>query len=75
MLEALTPRVLTPAVSPIIALLFSRTPSTSMAVPNDALPRSDEPLRKVNLLSFIKEGFTLLPPGKSWAISPKVIIC
>ena len=40
MFETLTVRVEAPSVSPLSALLSSRIPSISMAVPNEALPFS-----------------------------------
>ena len=68
-------RVDAPAVSPVAALLSRRIPSTSIAVPNDALPPSCVPLRSAIRLSFINDGFTVLPPGNSVDRSLTLIIC
>ena len=73
--EALSVRVEAPIVSSVIALLSIRMPSISMAVPNEALPFSWLPLRRARRLSFMSDGFTVLPPGSSVAMSLMFRIC
>ena len=68
-------RVEAPVVSPISPLLFRRMPSTSIAVPNAALPFSDVPLRRAMRLSFISVGLRVFPPGISVVMSPTFISC
>ena len=68
-------RVEAPVVSLAAALLSSRTPSISMAVPNEALPFSCVLLRRAILLSSISVGLTVLPPGSRVAMSPMLSIC
>ena len=46
-----------------------------MAVPKEALPFSCEPLRRAMRVSFISEGFTVLPPGKRVLMSAMFSIC
>ena len=75
MFDVLSVRVEAPVVSPISPLLFIRMPSTSMAVPNEALPFSDVPLRRAMRLSFISVGLMVLPPGISVVISPRLSSC
>ena len=75
MLELLMARVDAPAVSPAAALLSMRMPSTSIAVPNEALPPSCEPLRRAMRLSFISVALTVLPPGNSVDRSLTLTIC
>ena len=73
--ELLMLRVGAPAVSPTAALLSRRMPSTSMAVPNEALPPSCIPLRSAMRVSFISVAFTVLPPGNSVDRSLTLTIC
>ena len=75
MFDVLSVRVEAPAVSPISPLLFRRMPSTSMAVPNEALPLSAVPLRRAMRLSFISVGLMVFPPGISVVMSPTFISC
>ena len=70
-----TVRVLAAMVSVGEALLSMRMPSTSMAVPNEALPRSPLPLRSANRSSFMSEGLMVLPPGNRVEMSPMLMIC
>lgn len=67
-------RVLAPSKSPSEALVERRTPSTSTAVPNDALPTVEPPSRSENRVSFIKSGLTVLPPGSRAEISDALTI-
>ena len=68
-------RVLAPVGSPSEALVERRTPSTSTAVPNAALPAVLPPLRSEKTLSFIRSGLTVLPPGSSAEMSDALTIC
>ena len=52
------------------ALLDSRTPSTSTAVPKEALPLSpDPPARRVNCFWLVRVLFSVTPPGSRLAMS------
>ncbi len=75
MFDVLMVRVLAPVVSPASALLSKRSPSTSMAVPNEALPRSPLLLRSAMRLSFISVGLTVFPPGSNVPMSPTLMSC
>ena len=70
-----TVRVEAPVVSPIAALLSSRWPSISIAVPKAALPFSCELLRRLSRSSLISVAFTVLPPGSSVATSLRLSTC
>ena len=74
-LAVLRVRVPAPSVSPGVALLSSRTPSTSMAVPNDALPISPPLLRRAMRVSRSRELFQVLPPGSKLMMSPRFNAC
>ena len=56
------------------ALLDRRTPSTSMAVPNEELPLSPLAERRLICWSLVREGFTLAPPGRRLEMSLMFII-
>ena len=75
MFEALSMRVEAARDSPVSALLFRRTPSSSMAVPKEALPPSDVALRSDRRLSVISEGLTVVPPGSREPMSLTLTIC
>ena len=75
MFDELSVRVDAAMVSPVSALLLSRTPSTSMAVPNEALPFSDDPLRNDRRLSLISVGLMVVPPGNNELMSLTLTIC
>ena len=70
-------RVLAPDGSPIEALVDSRTPSTSTAVPNWALPAVEPPLRSENFASLadVRSGLAVLPPGSSEEMSDASTTC
>ena len=68
-------RVLAPDISPSEALVEMRTPSTSTAVPNEAFPAAEPPLRSEKTLSLVRSGFIVLPPGSSDEISEAFTIC
>ena len=68
-------RVLAPDKSPNEAFVDNRTPSTSTAVPNEAFPCETPPSRIENTLSFIRFGFTVLPPGSRLDTSETLTIC
>ncbi len=74
-LAVLTVRVGAARVSSDTALLSSLMPSTSMAVPNEALPFSCEPLRRARRLSLSSEPLAVLPPGSSELMSARSMIC
>ena len=74
-LAVLRVRVPAPSVSPGVALLSSRTPSTSMAVPNEALPISPLLLRRAIRVSRSNELFHVLPPGRRLMMSPRFKAC
>ena len=73
--EELMVRVEAPAVSSMLALLSRRMPSTSTAVPNEALPFSCPPLRSAMRESSISVGLVLLPPGSRVWMLPKDKSC
>ena len=56
------------------ALFDRRTPSTSIAVPNDELPLSPLAERRLICWSLTREGFTLAPPGRRLEMSLMFII-
>ena len=65
MLDAATLRVDADWVSLMFALLSRRMPSTSMAVPKAALPRSPVLERRAKRVSFIRVELTVCPPGSN----------
>ena len=69
MLEVEMLRVEADCVSLILALLFSRIPSISMAVPNDALPFSPVVERSARRESSVRVELTVWPPGSRAIIS------
>ena len=66
--------VSTPPISPKEALLPRRTPSTSTAVPNAALPVVAPPSLRENVFSDVRSGLTVFPPGSNAAISEVLVI-
>ena len=73
--EALTVRVEEPVVSPVSALLSRRMPSTSTAVPNEALPFSVVPLRSAMRGSDMRVELTVFPPGSNVVMSLTLSNC
>ena len=69
MFSTATLRVSVPPICPNEALLPSRTPSTSTAVPNAAFPLVAPPSRSENEFSAVRSGLTVLPPGRRAAMS------
>ena len=69
MFSTATFRVSVPPISPNDALLPSRTPSTSTAVPKAAFPPVAPPSLSEKAFSDVRSGFTVLPPGSRAAIS------
>ena len=65
----------TPFTSEYEALFESRTPSTSTAVPKDALPCSPVPARMLNCFSDVRALDWVAPPGRRLAMSDTFIIC
>ena len=68
-------RVSTPVISPKPALLPIRTPSTSTAVENAALPAAVPPERTEKLDAAVRSGLEVLPPGSSAAMSVILLSC
>ena len=64
-----------PLISPKDALLPMRTPSTSTAVPKDALPVVAPPSRRERGLSTVRSGLTVFPPGRRAETSVMLDIC
>ena len=58
-----------PTIPDRAALLPRRTPSTSNAVPNAALPSEEPPERSERTFDVVRSGLTVFPPGSKAAMS------
>ena len=68
-------RVSTPLILPNEPLFPIRTPSTSTAVPNAALPAVDPPSRNEKILLVVRSGTLVFPPGRRAEISLTLDTC
>ena len=75
MLSTVMLRVPVPAIPPKLALPPMRTPLTSTAVLNAALPAVEPAERREKALSVVRSGLMVLPPGSSAATPPMLLIC